>query len=221
MKDWKSVALWAFILISGFLGALLGKTMGIYYSSIGLIVEVVGSCLVWLCLFVGLGLIVMAIIPYLVVMIDTPYSFLKRRVEKLHSSIMLISGSVIAVPIGTPYLMLLIMRPACIFDARYYNSTALFGLLSGALGIAGGLVASRSVAGTLGIVGSLTSLHGFFGTFGVKFPRIFIETLPPFMEMYEAALVLMLIGGILALLSLARDAVRKVKIDEGLEVCSL
>ena len=40
MKDWKFVAVWAFILVSGLLGLLLGKTMGIP------IVEVVAGCLV-------------------------------------------------------------------------------------------------------------------------------------------------------------------------------
>jgi len=48
MKDWK---LWAVILFSGLVGLLLGMTTGI------LIVEVVGSCLLWLSLFAGLGLI--------------------------------------------------------------------------------------------------------------------------------------------------------------------
>jgi len=127
----------------------------------------------------------------------------KRRYStqnELYSLIMLISGLVIAVPIGIAFLMLFSVCSMCIFDARYVNSTALFGLLSGALGIAGGLVGSRLVAGTLGIAGSLSSLHGFFGIFGIKFPRIFTETLPLFMEIYAVALALMLIGGISALL---------------------
>ena len=124
---------------------------------------------------------------------------------KLYSLIMLISGLVIAVPIGIAFLMLFSVCPTCIFDARYVNSTALFGLLSGALGIAGGLVGSRLVAGTLGIVGSLSSLHGFFEIFGIKFPRIFTETLPLFMEIYAVALALMLIGGISALALLLRQ----------------
>ena len=40
MKTWKFVALWA-LLVSGFVGLLLGITMGIP------IVEAVGGCLVW------------------------------------------------------------------------------------------------------------------------------------------------------------------------------
>ena len=51
MKDWKFVALWAVILVSGFVGLLLGMTMGIP------IVGVVGGYLVWVSFFVGLGLI--------------------------------------------------------------------------------------------------------------------------------------------------------------------
>jgi len=46
MKDWK---LWAAILLSGFVGLLLGMTTGI------LIVELVGGCLVLLSFFTGLG----------------------------------------------------------------------------------------------------------------------------------------------------------------------
>ena len=51
MKTWKFVAIWAFILISGLLGLLLGRTMRIP------IAEVVGGYLFWGSFFAGLGLV--------------------------------------------------------------------------------------------------------------------------------------------------------------------